>query len=36
MSARAAGLSLSMITVSPPPMIDNRVEGLIEGNGNTL
>src|SRR5205823_10651848 len=35
-SARAAGLSLSMITVSPPPMIDALVAGLIEGKENTL
>src|SRR5439155_5185829 len=35
-SARAAALSLSMMTVSPPPMIAERVDALSEGNGNTL
>src|SRR5437870_4457734 len=35
MSARAAGLSLSMVTMSPPP-ITSGLEPLIDGKSNTL
>ena len=35
MNARAAGVSLNMTTVSPPPTTEGG-EPLIDGNGNTL